>query len=107
LALANGVTVRFACSWNLNAGQDAVIEASFYGTEGGAKIRNEDGSFFDFSAELLKGRETHRLVSPPDEWGGRAAAEWVRKLASGERFAGSTTGLLETARTLDRLYGRG
>jgi hypothetical protein len=30
----------------------------------------------------------------------------VRKLSAGERFAGSTTGLVETARTLDRLYGR-
>jgi predicted dehydrogenase len=106
LSLANGVAARIACSWNLNAGRDAVIEASFYGTGGGARMRNESGSFFDFSADLLKGREAERIASPPDDWGGRAAAEWVRKLAAGERFAGTTTGLLETARTLDRLYGR-
>jgi hypothetical protein len=31
----------------------------------------------------------------------------VTKLAAGERFAGTTKGLLETARVLDRLYGRG
>jgi hypothetical protein len=31
----------------------------------------------------------------------------VRKLAAGERFAGSTQGLIETARALDQLYGRG
>lgn len=104
--LANGCSVRIACSWNLNAGRDAVIEASFYGTQGGAQMRNENGSFFDFSVDLLKGRERERIVSPPDEWGGRAAAQWVAKLAAGERFAGSTTGLLETARVLDRLYGR-
>jgi hypothetical protein len=30
----------------------------------------------------------------------------VRKLAAGARFDESTAGLLETARTLDRLYGR-
>jgi predicted dehydrogenase len=102
--LANGVNVRVACSWNLNAGHDAVIEASFYGTEGGAQMRNENGSFFDFTAELLKGRDAHRIAAPPDEWGGRAAAEWVKKLSAGERFAGSTEGLLETARVLDRLY---
>jgi predicted dehydrogenase len=106
LKLANGVTVRIACSWNLNAGRDAVIDASVYGTEGGAQMRNESGSFFDFSADLFRGRDAERLASPPDEWGGRAAAEWVRKLAAGERFAGTTEGLLETARTLDRLYGR-
>lgn len=106
LNLANGVTVRIACSWNLNAGRDAVIEASFYGTRGGGQMRNENGSFFDFSAELFKGRNAERVASPPDAWGGRAAAEWVRKLAAGDRFAGSTTGLLQTAQTLDRLYGR-
>lgn len=33
-------------------------------------------------------------------------AEWVEKLAAGQRFAGSTDGLLETARVLDRVYGR-
>jgi predicted dehydrogenase len=106
LELANSVTVRIACSWNLNAGRDAVIEATFYGTEGGAQMRNENGSFFDFSADLFRGRNAERIASPPDDWGGRAAAEWVRKLAAGERFSGTTTGLLETARTLDRLYGK-
>jgi predicted dehydrogenase len=105
--LANGVNVRIACSWNLSAGRDAVIEASFYGTAGGAQMRNEDGSFFDFSADLFNGREAHRIASPPDEWGRRAAAEWVRKLAAGELFDGTTKGLLQTARVLDRLYGRG
>ncbi len=106
LRLANGVHVRLACSWNLNAGADAVIEASFYGTEGGAQMRNVEGSFFDFSADLLKGQAPERIAAPPDDWGGRAAAQWVRKLAAGERFAGSTSGLIETARALDRLYGR-
>jgi hypothetical protein len=101
------VTARIACSWNLNAGRDAVIGARFYGTSGGAQMRNDDGSFFDFSADLFRGRDVEHIASPPDEWGGRAAAEWVRKLAAGEKFAGSTTGLIETATVLDRLYGRG
>jgi predicted dehydrogenase len=106
LTLANGVHARIACSWNLHAGRDAVICARFYGTAGGAEMRNEGGSFFDFSADLFKGREAERIASPPDEWGGRAAAEWVHKLAAGERFSGSTKGLLETALVLDRLYDR-
>jgi len=104
LRLANGVNARIACSWNLSAGADAVIEASFYGTAAGAAMRNENGSFFDFAADLLRGQDRQRLVSPPDDWGGRAAADWVGKLAAGERFAGSTAGVLETARILDRLY---
>jgi predicted dehydrogenase len=102
--LSSGTHVRIACSWNLNAGQDAVIEASFYGTSGGATMRNVNGSFFDFSADLFKGRDAQRIAAPPDDWCGRSAAEWVRKLAAGERFAGGTTGLLETAKVLDRLY---
>jgi predicted dehydrogenase len=106
IQLASGTNVRIACSWNLSAGSDAVIRASFHGTEGGAEMRNENGSFYDFTAELFKGRERRVLTSPPDPWGGRAAAEWVEKLAAGGRFSESTTGLLETARTLDRLYGR-
>lgn len=106
LKLANGVEARIACSWNLSAGRDAVIDASFYGTGGGAAMRNEKGSFFDFHAELFHGQNREHLASPPDPWGGRAAAEWVTKLAAGERFGGTTEGLLETARVLDRLYRR-
>ena len=69
-------------------------------------MRNENGSFFDFSAELFRGRDAEPLTSPPDEWGGRAAADWVRKLAAGGGFADSTEGLRQTAEVLDRMYGR-
>ena len=106
IELANGVTVRIACSWNLSAGQDADIRATVHGTQGGAEMRNENGSFFDFVGERFTGRERERIAGYPDEWDGRAAAEWVEKLARGDRFHGSTTGLLESARVLDRLYGR-
>jgi predicted dehydrogenase len=104
--LANGTNVRIACSWNLPAGADAVIRATFYGSKAGAEMRNEAGSFFDFTADLFCGRDRQTLASPPDDWGGRAAADWVNKLAAGERFAGSTSGLLETARVLDSMYAR-
>ena len=104
--LANGAQVRIACSWNLSAGTDAIIRGTFYGTRGGAELRNENGSFFDFTAKLFKGRERRLLASPPDQWGGRAGAEWVEKLAAGAGFDQSTSGLLETAHVLDRLYGR-
>lgn len=103
---ADEVEDYIACSWNLSCGTDAIIRATFHGTEGSAEMRNEKPSFLNFTADLFKGRERQRLAAPPDEWGGRAAAEWVEKLAAGERFAGSTEGLLETARVLDRIYGR-
>lgn len=106
ISLANGATVRIACSWNLSAGEDATIRASIYGTEGAAEMHNENGSFYDFVADRFSGRNRERIAGYPDAWSGRAAADWVEKLAAGERFEGSTTGLLETARVLDRLYGR-
>lgn len=104
LKLKGATTVRLACSWNLDAGSDAVISGQFHGTSAGAAMHNENGSFFDFSADLLRGRERERIASPPDAWGGRAAVDWLLRLGKGERFAGTTAGLLETARALDRLY---
>ena len=106
LAMANGAAVRLACSWNLPAGQDAVISAHFYGTEGGAALRNVDGSFFDFLAERYRGRQRETLAEPPDDWGGRAAADWARRLAAGERFDPAAERLVDVARVLDRIYGR-
>jgi predicted dehydrogenase len=107
LELANGMHVRIACSWNLSAGQDAVIRAAFYGIQGAVEMRNENGSFFDFTAEEFHGRDRTRIAFPPDDWGGRAAAEWVRLLADGRRFESSTSGLVATAEALDRLYADG
>ena len=71
---AGDAPVRLACSWRLHAGRDAVIEAAFYGTEGGAALRNVGGSFYDFTAERFDGtdaatrsptRPTHGAGAPP------------------------------------------
>ncbi|HEU4698791.1 MAG TPA: Gfo/Idh/MocA family oxidoreductase [Gemmatimonadales bacterium] len=104
LDLAGGASVRLACSWNLPAGADAVIEASFFGTAGGASLRNANGSFYDFHAERFRGTSRETLCGPPDEWGGRAAVDWARRLASGARFDPAAERLVEVARTLDRIY---
>lgn len=106
LTLGNGAVARIACSWRLPAGRDAIISAEFYGTGGGAALRNEGGSFYDFTADLYRGTAAETLSRPPDEWGGRAAAAWANDLAAGKGFSGSTEGLAETARILDRIYGR-
>lgn len=106
ITLANGCIVRLACSWRLQAGCDAVIGASFYGTRGGAALRNVGGSFFDFEAELYRGTARERLVSPPDEWGARAAVDWARKLAEGQGFDAEAEQFTQVARVLDRIYGR-
>jgi predicted dehydrogenase len=106
LDLESGVAVHLACSWNLSAGQDAVIGAAFYGTDGGAAMRNVAGSFYDFVAEAYRGTSRETLVCPPDDWGGRAAVEWAARLAAGERFDPATDRLVDVATTIDRIYGR-
>ena len=106
LGLDGGATVGLTCSWRVSAGQDAVIGASFYGTGGGAALKNVGGSFYDFTAELYHGTARETLASPPDSWGGRAAADWARRLAEGERFDPECERLVEVARVLDRIYGR-
>jgi predicted dehydrogenase len=104
LELATGAAVRLSCSWNLAAGQDCVIEASFYGTGGGAALRNVNGSFYDFTVERHHGTARERLASPPDPWGGRAAAAWARALAEGGRFDPEVERIVDVQATLDRIY---
>jgi predicted dehydrogenase len=106
LELASGAVVRLACSWRLPAGCDAIIQACFYGAHGGAALKNVDGSFYDFVAERYRGTARETLASPPDAWGGRAAADWAAKLAAGARFDPQAERLVEVARVLDRIYGR-
>lgn len=104
LDLAGGVTAQLACSWRLSAGCEAVIEASFYGTEGSASFRNVNGSFYDFVADKRVGTQTQRLVDPPDEWGGRAAVDFATRLSADKSFDASADHLLEVASVLDRIY---
>ena len=106
LQLEDGPVVRLGCSWRLQAGCDAVIEAAFYGTGGGAKLRNVEGSFYDFVAERYRGTEREALATPPDDWGGRAACDWAERLAAGARYDPSAEQFVAVAAALDRIYGR-
>lgn len=104
LDLATGAAVRMACSWHLHAGEDARIEVTLYGTRGGASIRNVGGSFYDFELLRFTGTATERLVAPPDEWGGRAATNWVHALAKSSRFDPDARHCIEVADVIDRIY---
>jgi predicted dehydrogenase len=104
LELAGGAVVRLACSWRLHAGQEAVIEASFYGTHGGARLRNVGGSFYDFEALRLDGTGARVLASPPDAWGGRAAVAWAEQLATVRGFNPAAERFATVAAVLDRIY---
>jgi len=105
LDFASGATARIACSWNLAAGRNAVIEAHFHGTRGGAAWRNVDGSFYDFAAERYEGTRRMPLTEPPDDWGGRAIVAWARQLAGGARYSPDIETALKTAAALDAIYG--
>ncbi len=104
LELENGTAVQLACSWRIAAGQDCVIEAAFYGTRGGAVLRNVGGSFYDFVVERTRGTSRETIASPPDAWGGRAAVAWARALAAGGRFDPEAERLVDVAAALDRVY---
>ena len=99
-----GVSARLACSWNLNAGQEAVIAATFYGSKGGAAVRNVAGSFYDFEAVRFAGTSTERLVAPPDAWGGRVAADWAVRLAGARGFDPAAERFAAVSEVVDRIY---
>jgi hypothetical protein len=96
--------VQLVCSWRLPAGRDCVIEASFYGTKGGASFVNVGGSFYDFRAELFRGTSREVLAEPPDSWGGRAGVDWAARLATGARFDAHAEELAALAAAIDRIY---
>jgi predicted dehydrogenase len=104
LELTSGASVQLACSWRLPAGQDCLVEAAFYGTEGGAALRNVNGSFYDFVVERFRGTSREVLAAPPDAWGGRAAVSWARRLAAGARHDPEIERIVEVHATLDRIY---
>jgi predicted dehydrogenase len=106
LDLDGGAVVRLACSWNLAAGQDAVIEARFHGSRGGAALRNRDGSFYDFVAERYEGTRRIGLAEPPDDWGGRAIVAWSRQLARDGSYDPDIESAAGVAAALDAIYGR-
>ncbi len=114
LDLATGASAEIACSWKLPAGQDAVIAASFYGTQGGAELRNVNGSFYDFVAERFRGTARETLAEPPEAWGGRALEAWTRRLAGDTGDTGDTgekgsfdpeiESVTRVAEVVDRIY---
>jgi predicted dehydrogenase len=106
LELSSGAVVRLACSWNLPAGCDAVIQTTFFGDAGGASLSNVNGSFYDFVAERFRGTARERLCSPPDDWGGRAIVDWATRLTAGVGYDPSVERLVEVAGVLDAIYGR-
>ena len=102
---ATGTLINLECSWHVSAGKDAVIAARFYGTQGGAAFTNINGSFYDFKAEKFQGTKTKTLVTPPDDWSGRAGTLWAESLLAGAGYNALTAQeFIQTATIIDRIY---
>jgi predicted dehydrogenase len=106
LRLSSGALVDLACSWRIALGRDAVIDAEFFGTRGEARLRNVDGSFYDFTAVHTQGSRSRMLVEPPDEWRARSLESWAKRLAEGDGFDCSAWELVHLSRVVDQIYGR-
>jgi predicted dehydrogenase len=102
LGLSSGIAVSLACSWNLPIGRDCVLEASIYGSQGGARLRNAGGSFYHLQAERLQGTRAAPLVQPGEDWGGNALAAWIAHLGQG--FDPELERVLDVHRIIDRIY---
>jgi predicted dehydrogenase len=101
-----GTLIRLVCSWNISAGQDAEIAASFYGTRSSALFYNINGSFYDFEAAHCHGTSRRVISRPPDDWGGRALIDWTRNLQNSRYFNNSAFQYYKTAEIIDRIYRR-
>lgn len=104
--LQSGASLQLSCSWKLQAGCEAVIGGSFYGTKGGLEFRNVNGSFYEFKAERFLGTKREVIASGTEDWGGRAAIHWLKKLSEGQRYDPEVEGLIDVSGTLDAIYGR-
>jgi predicted dehydrogenase len=101
--VAGGAAIDLACSWNLPAGRDCVINATFYGTRAAACFRNVNGSFYDFVAERYDKTQTTTLVEPPDAWGGRAIVAWAEQLNRSHAFDPAIEHVINVAEVLDTI----
>lgn len=104
LLIDAAVTVRVACSWWEPVGADCEITVTVRGSEGALSIANVNGSFTDFAAHRLSGRERRRVCAAPDDWGPRALTAWARGLARDPGFDEEVQEVLTVAEILDAIY---
>lgn len=104
LKTSDGISIHMACSWKSSVGKDADISLKIYGTDAGASFHNVNGSFFDFEAKVFNQNSGKTLVSPPDDWGGKAIQDWARKLANNNRFSEKNKELIKSAAVLENIY---
>ncbi|HLU89785.1 MAG TPA: Gfo/Idh/MocA family oxidoreductase [Cyclobacteriaceae bacterium] len=104
LKSSTGISIRLACSWKLSVGKDADIYLKIFGTEGGACFYNVNGSFYDFQTDYYTQNSSQTLISPPDEWGGRAIQQWAKQLAVSNTFNPENFELIKSSALLEEIY---
>lgn len=105
---ADDTVINLSCCWNLNVGCDADIAISFYGTQGGAALRNVGGSFYDFAATRFERTQSQALTTAGDsnwQWGGLATIDWIEKLSSDACFDPDAERFVAVAEVIDAIYG--
>jgi predicted dehydrogenase len=109
IATVDDTVINLSCCWNMNIGRDADIEIAFYGTQGGAKLRNVDGSFYDFVGEHFSGTHTQMIGCLDDgkwRWGGLATIEWINRVGVNAGFDRDANRYVQLAQVIDWIYGR-
>ena len=104
LQFETDVLATITCSWKSHFGRNAAIEAAVFGTQGGTRLRNVDGSFYDFVTESFRGTQSEVLSEPSEDWAGLAALDWMAQLARNNRFDLRAEQYAASAAILDRIY---
>jgi predicted dehydrogenase len=106
LTANTGTIINLCCSWNLSAGCDAIIKAEFFGNNGAAVWENINGSFYNFKSNKMKGTSLQPLYEEPDDWFGKAAADWSLKLIKDKSFNPHVGSVTQVAKVIDMIYQR-
>ncbi|MFZ1994378.1 MAG: Gfo/Idh/MocA family oxidoreductase [Solirubrobacteraceae bacterium] len=104
LVIDSRIAARVACSWQEPVGADCEIAVTVRGSDAAVQIANVDGSFLDFSAHRLRGRQRELMCDPPDEWGPRALTAWARALVTDPGYDPAIEGAITVAAALDATY---
>jgi hypothetical protein len=67
-------------------------------------MTNIGGSFHEFRAERWHGTRTTVIAEPPDDWGGRALAEWARAIDVSASYDPAVEQQIALSDLIDRIY---
>lgn len=106
LVLGPGTRLRMTTSWHAHAGRDCDFRFEVHGTEGGAELRNREGSFYDFELALRDGRTEDVVAVDERSWMDRGIVGWTRRLPDDGGFDPGAETNLAVAEAVQRIYRR-